>query len=176
MKQKENTQLHSNGIQEIFSKPPGFLISYGVLFIVLSITIIVIGSCFIQIPQIELSPIMLSISKKNSSTDSIAVVGVVNLNSKQYGQVREGQNVNVKLAAYPYIEYGYLEGRILSITDNPQEGTSGLIYEAVVYFPGKLKTNKQIILPFSSKLEGVACIIVKEKRVIHLFRDAAFPI
>lgn len=91
------------------------------------------------------------------------------------GKVKVGQDVNVKLADYPYNEYGYVRGKVetlSTLTHNIEspEGTAKA-YLATVSFPQGLKSNygKRLQLNFESV--GVGEIITEKRRLIQRLFD-----
>lgn len=91
------------------------------------------------------------------------------------GKVKVGQDVNVKLADYPYNEYGYVRGKVetLSTLTHNIESSEGIAkaYLATVSFPQGLKSNygKQLCLNFESV--GIGEIITAKRRLIHRLFD-----
>ncbi len=91
------------------------------------------------------------------------------------GKVKVGQDVNVKLADYPYNEYGYIRGKVemlASLTHNMQTPEGNVkAYLVTVSFPNGTKTNfgKQLHLNFESV--GVGEIITAKRRLIHRLFD-----
>lgn len=91
------------------------------------------------------------------------------------GKVKVGQDVNVKLADYPYNEYGYVRGKVetlSTLTHNIEspEGTAKA-YLATVSFPQGLKSNygKRLQLNFESV--GIGEIITEKRRLIQRLFD-----
>lgn len=61
--------------------------------------------------------------------------------NKDIGFVRPGQEVTVKIESFPYTRYGYLTGKVLSIShDAAQDEKLGLV------FPARVKLNKASLL------------------------------
>lgn len=91
------------------------------------------------------------------------------------GKVKVGQDVNVKLADYPYNEYGYVRGKVETLStltrniESP-EGTAKA-YLATVSFPQGLKSNygKRLQLNFESV--GIGEIITEKRRLIQRLFD-----
>ncbi len=71
------------------------------------------------------------------------------------GKVRVGQEVLIKLANYPYQEFGTLNGRVLSITSVPKDGS----YLLKVALPRQLRTSAELTLEAKQELIGVAEVI-----------------
>lgn len=118
----------------------------------------------------------------NASTEIFSIsparnrmIGELLVPSYGAGKVEVNQNVNVKLIDYPYNEYGYIHGKVESISTLTRhvelsEGTTKA-YLVTVSFPEGLKTNfgKQLHLNFESV--GTGEIITKERRLIQRLFD-----
>lgn len=103
------------------------------------------------------------------------MVGELLIPSFGAGKVEVGQDVNVKLADYPYDEYGYVCGKvehISSLTCNVKSaGGNATSYLVTVSFPNGLKTNfgKELRLNYEST--GRADIITEKRRLIGRLFD-----
>ncbi len=87
------------------------------------------------------------------------------------GKVEVGQRVNIKLDNYPYMEFGLLEGKIINISMVPVAAEKGGYYTAEIELTQKLVTNYKKELPFNQKMQGVAEIITKDRRLIERLID-----
>lgn len=92
------------------------------------------------------------------------------------GKVATGQRVIVKLADYPYLEYGYIEALVkdISLVSNPIELVGGAkvdSYLVTLNFPNDLTTNygSKLVTKFEAK--GSAEIVTKDRRLIERFFD-----
>lgn len=83
------------------------------------------------------------------------IIGRIQFPVEGSGKVRIGQRINIQANGYPYLEYGFLTGRITSISLMAEKDK----YTAVVEIPQTLTTsyNKQIIL--KGELTGTAEIV-----------------
>ncbi len=63
-------------------------------------------------------------------------IGRINLTMQRSGKVKSGQNVNIKLSGFPYLQYGMVRGRIKSISKVP----AGDFYIIEVELPYGLTT------------------------------------
>ena len=79
------------------------------------------------------------------------------------GTVKEGQNVNIQLEGYPYLEYGMVHGIIESRSLVPQED----LYVLDVSLPDGLSTFYGKQLNFSQNMSGRAEIITEDIRLIE---------
>lgn len=91
------------------------------------------------------------------------------------GKIRVGQDVNIKLADYPYDEYGYIRGQVESmstLTHNMKtsEG-SNKAYLVTVSFPNGLTTNFEKQLPLNFESVGIGEVITEKRRLIQRLFD-----
>lgn len=82
------------------------------------------------------------------------------------GKVEIGQQANVRLNNFPDKEYGFLVGRVRSISAIPNKES---LYFVNIDFPDGLMTNYGKILPQSRQMIGTAQIITEDKRLIERF-------
>lgn len=93
------------------------------------------------------------------------IVGKIKLPIKGSGKVKEGQQVNIKIDNYPYLEYGIVIGKINSVSLMPSESN----YSVEVEFPNGLTTNYHKKLAFGQDMQGTAEIITEDIRLIERF-------
>ena len=103
------------------------------------------------------------------------IVGEVIIPSIGAGKVEIGQNVNVKINKFPYDEYGFLKGKVESISRisnkiETREGT-GEVYQVVISFPDGFKSNYGINLALDFESKGTAEIVIKSKRLVDRLFD-----
>jgi multidrug resistance efflux pump len=82
------------------------------------------------------------------------------------GKVSAGQRVNVRINNFPDQEFGYLVGKVVSISSVP---TAEGFYVVEVDFPEGMKTNYERILPISRQMQGTADIITDDLRLIERY-------
>ena len=82
------------------------------------------------------------------------------------GKVKIGQRVNVRLNNFPDQEFGYLIGRVESISNIP---TPEGFYVLEIVFPSGLTTNYDRLLPLTRQMAGSAEIITDDLRLIERF-------
>lgn len=105
--------------------------------------------------------------------DKAYLIGRIQISSSRFGKVKIGQSVNVKLNAYPYMEFGVLRGRIISLSAVPEQvmtvqGVS-IVYIAQITFSSNLRTSYGIELPMIQRMDGVAEIITEDMRLLSRF-------
>ena len=81
------------------------------------------------------------------------------------GRVKAGQEVNIKLAGFPYMEFGVLKGNIRSLSLVP----AGEEYIAEIDLVNGLKSSYNINLSFISEMTGTGEIITDNSRLIFRF-------
>ncbi|SDK92463.1 HlyD family secretion protein [Pedobacter sp. ok626] len=114
-------------------------------------------------------PIFSIVPEKNE------IMGQVQLPNNGAGKVKVGQEVIVKLADYPYMEYGYIKASVTNIalvsnTINTEKGAINT-YLITLGFPNGLLTNYGALLDFRFDTKGTAEIIAKDRRLIERFFD-----
>jgi len=78
------------------------------------------------------------------------------------GKVRTGQEVNIKLSGFPYMEYGVLKGKISTLSLVP----AGEYYIAEIDLVNGLRSTYGINLGFINEMTGTADIITDNSRLI----------
>jgi multidrug resistance efflux pump len=90
-------------------------------------------------------------------------VGRINLKMKRSGKVYPGQEVNIKLSGYPYLEYGMIRGVVKSKSLVP----SGDSYVIELILPSGLTTLYGKQLDFTQNMQGTAEIITEDLRLLQ---------
>lgn len=89
--------------------------------------------------------------------------GKITLAMENSGKVKKGQKVNIKLANFPYTEFGMLTGKVKSISLVPDQGK----YYVEIELANELKTNYNKQLPFFQEMTGTAEIVTEDMRLIE---------
>lgn len=82
------------------------------------------------------------------------------------GKVKIGQRVNVRINNFPDQEFGYLLGKVESISSIP---TAEGFYVVEVGFPNGMRTNYGKTLPITQQMLGSADIITDDLRLMERF-------
>lgn len=90
-------------------------------------------------------------------------IGVVQITNTGAGKVKSGQKVNVKVAGYPYMEFGYIKGKTKSISLMANNS----LYTVHIVFPEGLKTTVNKQLKFDGELSGTAEIITENRSLVE---------
>ncbi len=90
------------------------------------------------------------------------IIGKLSLALDGAGKVKSGQQVNIQLAAYPFMEYGSLKGKVkeISMVSNDNK------YTLEISLSDSLKTNYGINIEMKTELQGSAEIITDDIRLI----------
>ena len=78
------------------------------------------------------------------------------------GKVTKGNKVILKLDAYPYHEYGTVEGNVSRVSEIPIEN----LYSIVIELPHGLTTNYDSKITFKQRLTATADIVTKDQSVL----------
>ena len=90
-------------------------------------------------------------------------IGRINLKMQRSGKVKTGQNVNIKLSSYPYLEYGMVRGIVTSKSLVP----TGDAYVIEISLPSGLTTLYNKKLDFTQNMQGTAEIITEDLRLLQ---------
>ena len=77
------------------------------------------------------------------------------------GKVKKGQRVNVKLDNYPYLEYGFLRGEVISVSSMPDENC----YTATLEIAQPDQTSYGKRIEMNGDLTGIADIVTEDLSV-----------
>ncbi len=95
------------------------------------------------------------------------IIGKIELPINGSGKVKTGQDVNIKFANYPYMEYGIVKGRVKNISLVASDNA----YSVLVSLPGGLTTTYGIVVGFAQDMQGTAEIITDDARLLERIVD-----
>ncbi|HMR56065.1 MAG: HlyD family efflux transporter periplasmic adaptor subunit [Cytophagales bacterium] len=81
------------------------------------------------------------------------------------GKVKAGQQVNIRLANYPFEQFGLLRGTVQSVSEIPNEAK----YFVSIALPSDLVTSQKKAIPFKQQLAGTTEIITEDLRLLERF-------
>lgn len=90
-------------------------------------------------------------------------IGKAMLPTARSGKVKVGQQVHIRLANFPYEEFGIVRGEVKSVSLVPVAGN----YVLEISLPNGLTTNYGKVLPFSQEMSGEAQIITEDLRLLE---------
>ena len=73
--------------------------------------------------------------------------------------------VNIKLSGFPYMQYGVLKGKIISLSQVPGEGG----FSADIELTEGMTSTYSEKIKFIHQMDGTADIITKDSRLINKF-------
>lgn len=91
--------------------------------------------------------------------DAGALIGKLDAPLSGSGKINEGQLVNIKVAGYPYLEYGMLQGYVRNIS----LVSSGNYYTVEVTLPNKLISTTGADFKFTGELRGMAEVVTEDR-------------
>jgi HlyD family secretion protein len=91
------------------------------------------------------------------------LIGKIKISSSGYGKIKLQQAVNIKLAGYPYLEYGLVQGKVSAISMVP----NGDNYTVELSLTKGLCTTMKKELKFTGELTGTAEIITENHSLIE---------
>ena len=160
----DKIEIYSEPVREILSKPPKWIIRYGIGVIFIILLLIIIGSYFIKYPDIVHGKIVL-ISKSR---------GQISVPIKNLDKIKEGQIINIKFENYPSMEYGIIQLRINNL-QTLQEVNNDSLYFFEIFLPDTLITSYGKRLNYIPRMRGKADIIVQDLRLIDKFIISRCP-
>lgn len=95
----------------------------------------------------------------------MAIIAKAIIPTAGFGKVEVGHKVNIKLAGFPYMQFGMLKGRIRSVSLVPQEKG----YVAEIELTEGMTSSYRENLKFIQQMDGIAEIITKDLRLIYRF-------
>lgn len=101
-----------------------------------------------------------------------ALYAYTKVDSKHISKLKDGKNANkakIKLEAYPFARYGWLEAEVAQISLSPQENK----YSVRLKLNNGLQTNRKTELDLDAKNEiyGIAEIVLEERSLLDKFLE-----
>lgn len=91
------------------------------------------------------------------------IIGRALLPTARSGKVKVGQQVHIRLANFPFEEFGIVRGEVKSVSLVPVAGN----YVLEISLPKGLTTNYGKVLPFSQEMTGEAQIVTEDLRLLE---------
>lgn len=110
------------------------------------------------------TPLVHIVPKDKSNEQLVATVLV---EGHRFGKIYPNAEVQIRLDAYPYQEYGILKGRVTQLPSIAQDG----LYELKISLKRPLLSSYQKEIPFQQGLEGIALITTQKRRLAERFFD-----
>lgn len=90
------------------------------------------------------------------------IIGKIKLPVNGSGKVMPGQRVNIRVTGYPYMEFGFLTGKVVSVSLLADDES---IYTVTVSLPQDLHTSYGKSLDFKGELSGTAEVMTDERSI-----------
>ena len=110
---------------------------------------------------------VFSLNRDDTKYEAVAI-----LPSTNAGKVKSGQKVRIKIEAFPYAEYGYIEGVVNSVSLNTVERN----YLVEIALPSGVMSSTGKELTFAHSLYGTAEIITEKRRLITKIFNRTYEI
>lgn len=174
MKDNNPEILYSDHVSDIISKPPKKIVRWGTVVIFSVFMLLVLLAWFIKYPDVIPAPVVISrlfltaepvsqITADKVPENSCEYIGIISLGIAGSGKVSVGQTVNIKVSAYPYLEYGMLKGTVRSKTFAESSNT----FELEVTLNKCLETSYGNNLEFTQNMTGNAEILTEDIRFLY---------
>ena len=90
--------------------------------------------------------------------------------NKDIGFIEHNQEVVIKVESFPYTRYGYIKGRVKSISfDAIEHQDYGLVYQAIIKLDKDFLMINEKKIPLTAGMNVTAEIKIRERRVIDYF-------
>lgn len=150
------TEVRSEEVQEIMGKMPPWMVRSGITLIAVAVVLALIGAWFFRYPDVLPMPVRVTPQQQ-----LFLVKGYIP--AADAWRVKAGQQVMLRLTAYPSDTYGLLPGTVMA--DAVAETDSSFLVE-VKLTQGMLSTaGKQI--PRQPVLTGTAEIMTDDKSLLQ---------
>lgn len=149
--------LHSEPVQEILGRPPGWLVRCGISVIVAVIVLLLAGSNYLSYPEVVKGTIL--IERKDEPARLL-------LPRHNIGRIKAGQKINLKFEEYPYMDYGFVQITLEELQLKPCEASGpNYAYQMEVTLPATLITTTGNQIHLFPGLSGTAEIITEDLTV-----------
>jgi HlyD family secretion protein len=157
---------HSDEMQDIITAVPARLIRWGMILFSLVLIMIVSLSAIIHYPDI----IKMALTIKNDRKTNAEIFGELIIPQSEIEKVSTGEDVLVKLKAYPFEQYGTIKARIESVTRTLDYG--GNFSAAVAITSNTTSKNKSIQL--QPGMLGEAEIVTQDATILQRISHSMF--
>ena len=158
-KKIDEIDLRSKEVQDLLGRVPSWLIRNGNVMVTLLLMVLVAGSWAFKYPDVLSAPVIVTAVPNNPTT----FIGYVQLKMNPSGKVQIGQQVNLKFANYPYMEYGVVKGVVSKMSSIP----NGDSYALEVNLPGQMVSTFGKKFEFQQELKGTVEIITEDRRLLE---------
>lgn len=170
----KDIEIHSEEVNDILSRPPAWILRWGITLFFFIVALLIFGSIFFKYPNVLTVPVHISDLVLTLVPQEMGGIrGTLYIPQQGAGKVKPGQQVNIKLDHYPYMEFGMVQAIITHVSSIPVDMGGSMMIMADVYFPKGLITNYNLSIESGAEMNGIADIISEE---ISLFVRLFNPI
>ncbi len=159
--EEDEINLRSEEVQEIMGRIPPWIERWGITLIGAVLMVTLAGAAVFPYPDTLVG--RFAYIPKNTLNGK-PTSGIVSMSAQGIGKVKKGQTVKVRLENYPDSEFGFLSGKVVSVSDF-KDGVG--TYKVYVCFGNVMKTSNGCLVPSNAQLEGNAEIVVAERRLVE---------
>lgn len=156
--------VRSEEVQEIMGKMPPWILRSGITLIGILVLGAFVAAWFFRYP--EVIPARVVITPQQSS---YVVKG--SMQASGAGKVKAGQKVLIRLTAYPYEEYGLLQGTVMFAEANVADTN----FQVNIHLDHLLQTTTGKEIPVQPRLDGTAEILTEDKSVLQRMFGRLWP-
>ena len=95
------------------------------------------------------------------------IVARATVNITGIGKIEPGDRAMLRLAPYPYKEYGSIESQVKDISILPSQTEENTFYTISIPIGKHIETNYHKAIPYRPNMTGMALIITKDKSLFH---------
>ncbi|WP_217604427.1 HlyD family secretion protein [Chitinophaga sp. GbtcB8] len=143
-------EVRSEVVQEIMGKMPPWIIRIGIYLVALLTAAALAGAWFFHYPEIVAAPVVV---RQQLATANIPAAAA--------WKVKNGQQVLIKLTAYPQEEFGMLQGTVTGI----YAAKTGAGFYADIQLTHGRVTSAGKEIPPHPQLDGAAEITTEDKSI-----------
>lgn len=151
---------------DVFGPVPKWISRWGVTVLFILLVSIILLGFLISFPQEISVPISVVCETNVLSTNTLSIIGFIDERLDTLMRIVPGQQVNVKLDLFPYLEYGIMRGFMTGQSQSIERNSANMTHNTlIVSFPDGLRCVNGRELPVFTEAEGVAEIVIGR---IHL--------
>lgn len=158
----KDVALRDENVHEILTSVPHWMIRWGNFLFLFLVLLILFLSWLIRYPDTVEDRIYIEEFKSDQQ-----YVGMISSQNYDFEKVKKGQNIQIELFAYPEHENGILHG----VVDTVFWDKHSKRYITKARLSNGLITSQNVEINPNTNLEGLAKVIVKDKRLIESFFD-----
>jgi len=169
--------LHSNEIREIVTVVPNWILRWGISMVFCLLMLMVMGTAFVDYPDTVNADLKIRMFSQQRPVEiprtgekSLSIVslrnsyfGEIYIPQEKLAKVRVGQNILVELKGYPSQQFGFLRGKIASLSDIPQKDSMYIGKVSLGTLQGA-KAGKQV--PIRDGMVAKAKIIIEQTSLL----------